>query len=162
MSHTMSELSYLADQIRRAAGGDAWHGPSLAELVDDVSADEAAAHPIAGAHSIWELVGHITTWADVARRRLAGARTEPTDVENFPPVTTVTPNAWAAACDAALEAHEALARAVEALPSDARLHVPVPGQTYSAYVLLHGVVQHTLYHAGQIALLKRALGTRAT
>jgi uncharacterized damage-inducible protein DinB len=158
----MSEPIYLADQIRRAAGGDAWHGPSLAELVDDVSAAEAAAHPFAGAHSIWELVGHITTWTDVARRRLAGAQAEPTEAENFPRATTVTPNAWAAACDAALEAHEALARAVEALPSAELLRMPVPGQTYSAYVLLHGVVQHTLYHAGQIALLKRALGTRAT
>lgn len=157
----MSESIYLAGQIRRAASGEAWHGPSLAELIDDVSATEAAAHPIAGAHSIWELVGHITTWIDVARRRLAGEKAEPTDLENFPPAITTTPGAWAAACDAALQAHESLARSVEALPDD-RLHALVAGQAYSAYVMLHGAVQHTLYHAGQIALLKRALGTRAT
>lgn len=156
----MPETARLADQIRRAAAGDAWHGPPLAELLDDVAAAEAAAHPVAGAHSIWELVGHLTTWTNTVRLRLEGHAVEPDESDNFPAPAAVTPAAWSAACDAVLDAHEALARAVEALADD-RLETTVPGQRYTAYVMTHGAVQHTLYHAGQIAILKRALGTTA-
>jgi uncharacterized damage-inducible protein DinB len=156
----MSEHARIADQIRRAARGDAWHGPALAEALDDVSADEAAARPIPDAHTIWELVGHVTTWTEVVRRRFGGEPCDPAAADNFPAVADPSPRAWAAACDAVLAAHEALAAAVERHP-DADLDAMLPGRGYSAYVLLHGAVQHTLYHVGQIAILKRALGTRA-
>ena len=39
-----------------------------------------------------------------------------------------------------------------------RLDALVPGYDYSYYVMLHGAVQHTLYHAGQIAILKKEIG----
>jgi uncharacterized damage-inducible protein DinB len=42
------------------------------------------------------------------------------------------------------------------------LEAIVPGTQYSNYVLLHGVIQHNLYHAGQIALLKKILSTRTS
>ncbi len=156
----MPETARIADQIRRAARGDAWHGPPLAEALDDLSADEAAAHPVAGAHSIWELVGHLLTWTNTVRIRLGGLAVAPDEADNFPEPAAPTPAAWIAACEAVLDAHEALAAAVEAL-SDDRLAARVPGQAYTVYVMVHGAVQHTLYHAGQIAVLKRALGTRA-
>ncbi len=157
----MSETTRIADQIRRAAVGDAWHGPALAAVLEGVSADDAAAHPIAGAHSIWELVGHLTTWTVVVRRRLGGEAAVPPDADNFPAVPTPSPEAWAAARKTVMAAHEALAEAVAGSP-DATLDLQVRGQSYSVYVMLHGAVQHTLYHAGQIALLRRALRRSAT
>lgn len=156
----MSEPARIADQIRRAARGAAWHGPPLAEVLDDVTAAEAAQRPVAGAHSIWELVGHLVTWTNTVRLRLGGLAVEPDEADNFPEPEAATPAAWSAACDAVLEAHETLAAAVEAL-SDDRLEARVPGQSYTAYVMVHGAIQHTLYHVGQIAVLKRALGTHA-
>lgn len=48
----------LVEEIRRAHFGDAWHGPAVAELVHGLEAVEAAAHPVAGAHSIREVVLH--------------------------------------------------------------------------------------------------------
>jgi hypothetical protein len=39
---------------------------------------------------------------------------------------------------------------------DSRLTERVPGKDYDIYFMLHGAVQHALYHAGQIALLKKA------
>jgi hypothetical protein len=47
-----------------------------------------------------------------------------------------------------------LAAAIEQL-DDARLEERAPGRDFSIYFLLHGVVQHNLYHAGQMALLKK-------
>ena len=51
-----SEAARIADQLRRAFDGEAWHGDSLFEILKGVSAKQAAARPVANAHSIWELV----------------------------------------------------------------------------------------------------------
>ena len=54
-----TELRRLEEQLERTLEGGAWHGPSVLEVLEGVTAAQAAAHPIAGAHSIWELVLHL-------------------------------------------------------------------------------------------------------
>jgi uncharacterized damage-inducible protein DinB len=153
----MSEASRIADQLRRAFDGDAWHGDSLFEILEGVTAAHAAARPIKRAHTIWELVLHIAAWDGAVLRRLGGAAVELSDAENFPPVTDASETAWRKALADVRRAHEKLIAAVAALP-DSRLDEIVPGKEgahYTFYYMLHGVVQHELYHAGQIALLKK-------
>jgi uncharacterized damage-inducible protein DinB len=153
----MTQSAELADQIRRAFDGEAWHGDSLLELLGGVSAKMAAAHPIKGAHSIWELVLHITAWDDAALGRSGGAAVALSDAENFPTVGDRSEDAWRAAVEHMTKTHERLVKTVAAFP-DSRLHDAVPGKTesyYNFYYLFSGIVQHELYHAGQIALLKK-------
>jgi len=59
---TRSEAARIADQLRRAFDGDAWHGDSLFEILEGVTAAQTAARPITRAHTIWELVLHIAAW----------------------------------------------------------------------------------------------------
>lgn len=152
---TESEATRIADQLRRAFDGTAWHGPSLMELLKDVDAATAAARPIPNAHSIWELVLHTAVWDDAAIRRLAGTKWQPTGTKNFPPVTKPSALAWRKAIAQTKKTHQALIKIVAAL-SDDQLRKRCPGKKYDYYHLLHGVVQHELYHAGQIAILKKA------
>ncbi len=152
-----SEAARIADQLRRAFDGDAWHGDSLFEILDGVTAAQAAARPIARAHTIWELVLHIAAWDDAVLRRLGGAAVTLSDAENFPPVTETSDAAWRKTLAEVRRVHEELVSAVAAL-ADSRLNEIVPGKKgahYTFYYMLHGVVQHELYHAGQIALLKK-------
>ncbi|MGH9499821.1 MAG: DinB family protein [Terriglobales bacterium] len=156
----MSETARLADQIRRAFEGEAWHGDSVLELLADVDAKTAAAHPIGGAHSIWELALHIAAWDDAALRRAGGSAVELSDRENFPAIDDSSEAAWRKAVDGVKEKHEALVKAVAEFPAS-RLLEPVPGKKekhYDYFYLFSGIVQHELYHAGQIALLKKAQG----
>jgi len=150
-----TECDRIADQLFRMVEGDAWHGPPVRALVADVSAELAAARPVSAAHSIWELVLHMTAWAQVARRRLTGEIVELTPAEDWPPVPVVTAEAWTDATGALERAHADLRRTALAL-GDGHLEDRTPGRPYSLYVLLHGLVQHTAYHAGQIAIIKRA------
>ncbi|MDQ3697003.1 MAG: DinB family protein [Gemmatimonadota bacterium] len=143
--------------MRRLFDGEAWLGPSITVLLDGVSARAAAARPIAGSHSIWELVGHITTWLMVARRRVVGEAFDPTRAEDWPSERDASDTAWRAALVRLRAAHDALVGAVSAMDDD-RLSATVPGRDHSYYILLHGVAQHTAYHAGQIAILKRGTG----
>src|SRR3954451_4223985 len=88
----------LSNQLVRTVSGPMWHGPALTELLRDVTHQHASARPIAGAHTIWEIVLHITAWSDIARARLGGERTgDPTPQEDWPPVGGRSAADWAAA-----------------------------------------------------------------
>ena len=153
----MSEAARIADQLRRAVAGEAWHGDSLLEILEGVTAAQAAARPIKNAHTIWELVLHIAAWDNAVLRRLGGIAVELSDAENFPVVTDASETAWRKALADVRRVHEKLVEAVSFLP-DSQLDEKVPGKEgahYTFYYMLHGVLQHELYHAGQIALLKK-------
>jgi uncharacterized damage-inducible protein DinB len=152
---TRSEAFRIAEQLRRAFDGSAWHGPALLELLTDVDAATAAAKPLPKVHSIWELVLHVAVWDGAALHGLGGEKCQPTGLANFPPVSTPTEAAWRKAIVETRRTHDKLVRMVVVLP-DSRLSDRVPGKRYDFYHMLHGVVQHELYHAGQIAILKKA------
>jgi uncharacterized damage-inducible protein DinB len=152
---TQSEAARIAELLERAFDGGAWHGPALLELLEDVNAATAAAKPLPEVHTIWELVLHIAVWDGVALRRLSGEKSQPTGDLNFPPMPKPTEAAWRKAIEAAKRTHNTLVKTVAALP-DSRLGDRVPGKRYDFYHMLHGIAQHELYHAGQIAILKKA------
>jgi uncharacterized damage-inducible protein DinB len=154
----MSECSRLADQIRRAFEGEAWHGDSILEILSGVSAKKAATRPLNDVHSIWELVLHISAWDDAVLRRTGGVAVNLSDAENFPAVKDTSEDAWRKTVDATKKTHDQLVKAVASFP-DSRLQEQVPGKKetyYNFFYMFSGIVQHELYHAGQIAILKKA------
>jgi len=152
-----AEVDRLVDQLRRALEGEAWHGPSVLESLAGVTAEQAASHPIAGAHSIWELVLHLSSDYDLVLRRLAGDGHPLTAAEDWPACPAPSEESWQRTVRELEARSETLRQAVRDFPAD-RLDDPlVPGVPYTAYTQFIGVTQHNLYHAGQISLLKRAL-----
>ena len=157
----MNEIARIVDQLEREHSGDPWHGSPLSEILQGVSHTEAAARPLADAHSIWELVLHVTGWKNEVRHRLAGApAAEPTDGD-WPAPGEPSPERWIEARQNLELAHRLLVSAVKEFP-EPNLFIPTNDQrerslgvgvTY--YELLHGIVQHDVYHAGQIAILKK-------
>jgi len=156
----MSEIKRIIDQFRRAFDGEAWHGPAVLSLLSDVTAVQAAAHPVAGTHSIWELVLHIGTWENACKRRLEGDPAQLTDDEDWMAISQFSEAEWERTKEKLVATHEELLSAI-AKVDESRLDRPIiegaSFQSSSVYVTLHGVVQHDLYHAGQIALLKKAI-----
>jgi uncharacterized damage-inducible protein DinB len=153
----MSESRRIADQLRRAFDGEAWHGPAVVELLAGVDAEKASRHPAKNVHSIWEIVRHINVWDDAAIRRMAGEVVQPTGEADWPKVTDVSSGAWQKTVANLTRTHNTLVKQVEAM-EDARLSEQVPGKKedfYNFYYMLHGIAQHELYHAGQIAILKK-------
>jgi uncharacterized damage-inducible protein DinB len=157
----VEELARIRDQLQRVFEGGAWHGPSVLELLDGVTAAQAAAHPIPGAHSIWELVLHLSGTYRLVLRRLRGDGSPLALEEDWPTVTKPTEESWQAAIDTLRTLNDEAQRAVASF-SPTRLDEPlVPDPSYTAWVQFIGLTQHDLYHAGQIALLKRALAPRS-
>ena len=109
------------------------------------------------AHSIWELVLHLCGAYGLVLRRLAGDGRQLTESEDWPTVPKASAENWNDSIRVLKQMNEDLRRAVKSFPGD-RLDQPlVPESPYTAYTQFIGVTQHDLYHAGQIALLKRAL-----
>jgi uncharacterized damage-inducible protein DinB len=154
----MTEIERILDQLKRAFEGNAWHGPSVREALAGVTAAQANARPLANAHSIWELVYHIAVWEDAGRRRLEGdrAQIDISSPDDWPPADEKSEAAWEQAKAALDRGHEALREAI-ARVSESRLDKPILEGMSTVYVTLHGVIHHDLYHAGQIAMLKKAL-----
>jgi uncharacterized damage-inducible protein DinB/heme-degrading monooxygenase HmoA len=151
------EAAALAEELRVLAQGDAWHGPTLDELLAAVPPEVAAARPIRGGHTVWELVAHVTGWNDVWRRRLEGELVDEPEEGDFPIPPEATTFAWAEAKERLRVAHERLVARVAAL-NDADLDAPVPGRDYTVRFLVRGAIRHVVYHSGQIGLLRKLAG----
>jgi uncharacterized damage-inducible protein DinB len=151
----MSQTELIVDQLRRAFEGEAWHGPALMELLEGVDAKTAAARPISEAHSIWELVLHLSGWERVIEWRLDGRKSTLSDEQNFPKITNPSEAAWQSAVKELRQIHDQLLKAVSSL-NEAKLREPVPGKDYNVLWMLLGAAQHAAYHGGQIAILKKS------
>lgn len=144
----MNRLEAIADQLKRAYEGNAWHGPSLRETLDGVTAEEAAARPIGEAHSIAEIVAHIGGWSDVARRRIEGESISEPEEGDFPVVSNGVAVNWDASVKDVLARGASLASAVSALGADSATDEQVGNAL--------GALHHAIYHSGQIAVLRKA------
>jgi len=155
----MREIDRILDQMDRAFSGDAWHGPSLMHAIDGIPAEEASKHPIRGAHSIWELVHHASSWNSIVLHRLQGEEVKVTGERDWPPVWEVSEAAWKRAVENLSESYARLREAVAKIPDELldRVDQRTSGADTSRYMVLHGMIQHNSYHAGQIAILKKAL-----
>ena len=150
----MTELDHISDQLNRTFNGNAWYGPSVKEVLEGVPAKTAARKPLSGAHSIWELVHHLTSWTDIGRRRAQGEIVELTPELDWPPVNDASEGAWNWALRRLETAQREL---VDLLPALAKAQLDAPPVKGAAplYLLLNGIVQHFIYHAGQLAILKQ-------
>ena len=155
----MTECKRIADQLQRAFNGEAWHGPAVLEVLEGVDAEKARRRPAKDVHSIWEIVRHIGVWDDAAIRRIGGEVVQPTGEADWPRVTDTSEQAWKKTVADLTRTHNRLVKEVGSMP-ESRLGEKVPGKEpdyYNFYYMLHGIVQHELYHAGQIAILKKLL-----
>jgi uncharacterized damage-inducible protein DinB len=152
----MTELERITDQLKRAFEGNAWHGPSVMEVLKGVTAQQASSRVFPAAHTIWELALHIGAWERACLSRLQGERAELTDAEDWPPVADTSDDAWQQLKMTLQQGNRQLTNAVEAIDERRLDEAILPGMP-SVYITVQGVVQHDLYHAGQIAILKKAL-----
>jgi uncharacterized damage-inducible protein DinB len=145
----------LAEAVEHSMSGPMWHGPSLAELIGDLTPAQASARPLKGVHTIWELVLHLAAWNEVVRNRLTRAH-DPSEDEQWPKIPDTSAEAWRSAVQRLKDAHRDLAADVADL-SDEAIKALAPNRDHSVAVMIHGIIEHDAYHGGQIAMLKKAI-----
>lgn len=152
----MNQTQRIADAYRAVTIKDAWYGPSLAQLLAEISAEVATAPPLPGAHSIAELLQHLLLWNERVRNTSDSHPLEPWQPEKEwaePPIP------WGELIARWKKSRDLLEEKIRNFPV-ADLAKQVPGRTYAYEKLLEGMVQHTIWHAGQIAMVRSMVRSR--
>lgn len=158
-------VRFLRGELRRSLYGPAWHGPALVESLRDTTFAEAIVHPIGEAHSVAEIAVHCAAWLEEVARRLDGgaprlpARGDWNDTRDFGPAD------WERTLHEVEAAGRALDDALAGLPTDRLLavcgdtaaHDAPLGSNVRFAAMINGVIQHNVYHAGQVVMLTKAL-----
>jgi uncharacterized damage-inducible protein DinB len=163
----MTEIDFLKDQVHKSFSGDPWHGSSLADLLKDVDETAAAARPISGVHTIWEIVLHLAGWTEEVTRRLGGGPPDFPFDGDWPSQGKATAGRWKAARMKLDDAQADLERKIAKM-KPARLD-EIVGQSVdrplgtgtSCRAMILGLIQHNAYHGGQIGLLRKGLEKKA-
>ncbi|MGD9723934.1 MAG: DinB family protein [Pirellulales bacterium] len=150
----MREVELIAKQIERTFSGPAWHGPSVEQVLQGVDAKTACAASPGGDHTLWQIVDHMAFWEAAVLRWLSGELVQPKDEDSWSAVSDASEAAWQATLAQLRRGHQQLLDVVRSL-DDGRLKEKLFDDMPSVYGILHGVAQHNVYHAGQIALLKK-------
>jgi len=146
------EIARITRLISELYDGDPWHGYSLKELLTGISPEQAQAKPIPGSHSIWEIMLHIISWREIIVERLRrGEEFEVVKEKEWPPVYEVTSELWDKTLKALEKSQHNLLKAL------GDKSVPSQIQLYGVY----SVFQHDVYHAGQLAILKKLVTQKA-
>lgn len=147
-----SEVRRIRSLIKSCYDGPAWHGPAVLETLKKIDY-QVVGRRMNGSHNIIELVNHMASWKLFIIKKLEG---DPDfDVVgsiNFTTIDHPTEEDWKAAKKRLQTIHNDLMEKLK-FTEDSVLVEGVPGRSYNFFFLLTGIVNHSLYHLGQIILL---------
>ena len=158
MTRPKTDLEALRQDLHDVYEGSPWHGSSITEVLKGIDANAAARRPIPKAHTIWEIVLHMTAWTREVASRVRGAAAK-SPPEDWPaPRFGGGEPAWKAAKDDLAAAQADIEAAAAGLDGDdlVRWIENHEGTSCSVGTVIRGLLQHHTYHEGQIAILKRA------
>ena len=150
----MTEIDRILKHYDGVLSGDAWHGDPVWKVLEDIPAATAAARPLTTAHSIWEIVAHMTFWEAVVIRRLHGQRAGLVEELNFPATPAPNEENWRKTLDEFRGSNRRFREALSKL-DPAKLEQLTAAGKRTYYDEAHGIIEHHVYHLGQIALLKK-------
>lgn len=147
----MTELKNISILIKSAYEKNAWHGPSVKESIEGIT-QEQALRKLNNTHTIIELISHMTAWRRYVIHKLTDdINFQMTDSLNFP-----SEKNWEYAIKKLEESQSDMLASIGKF-SEEKLYdlVPFATHAYNYYTLLHGIVHHDIYHAGQIMIIRK-------
>jgi uncharacterized damage-inducible protein DinB len=150
------EMAFIISQLKDAYEGDPWFGRNAKELLSEVNG-ATAYMKLAGQHSILELVWHMVTWREFTIDRLQPTRALTYFEEaDWRELDHKNKNLWSEGLQKLEETQEQLLSLLHNEEDDI-LDQAVKEKAYNFRKLLHGLVQHDIYHLGQIAFINKAV-----
>ena len=151
----MSEIDRITAHYDEVMHGSAWHGDPAWQILEGISPEVASTRTVPEAHTIWEIVMHMIFWEEVATDRLAGKRAGLIEERNFPAMPEATLDNWSKTLDELRDSNRRFREALAKL-DDAKLNDLSAAGKRTFHEEAHGLIEHHVYHLGQIALLKKA------
>lgn len=156
----MTNLDQIIKEFTDFYDGQPWYGSSFKQIIDDITPGEALAVPGNG-HSIARLLCHMNKWRRALSIRLRGKtdfRASENDPDNWPPINTLDEETWEKAKHEFGQLQEIIVSELKMRKDDFLDTTFIPGNEKLIYrYLVTGVIQHDIYHLGQISILKQLL-----
>ena len=152
----MNLAKQSAKHFRELHFGDNWTDSSLKDVLDDVSWKEAIT-PIYSLNTIATLSYHINYYVDRVLKVLQGGALNAKDDLSFTYVPLQSEEDWRKMKNKVMQDGEAFAALIENM-DEATFYTYFIGEKYGNYFRnIHGIIEHSYYHLGQIALIKKIL-----
>lgn len=152
-----TEIQIISKALQEVLSGEPWYGKSFSVLLEEINRDNFYRKPNDQSHSAADLLYHLITWAEFTQYRLERKQQDIKEVEAMD---------WREIDPAEHTREKGMAQfhtSVEAIVAllenkdDQMLEEKVDYREYNFRCLLNGVIQHTIYHLGQIAYVNKLL-----
>ena len=152
MADRSNKITPIINALKSTFNGDAWHGPSLQEILKDITAEQSL-RKIGNSHNIAELVHHIYAWRYYVIKKLDWDKEyEVPDDFNFIKIDTIDKAEWEKLKAQLIESQNIIVNSLSVW-EEKLLRTEVPNRDFTFTKLLHGLIHHDVYHAGQIRML---------
>ena len=153
-----TEIQTITSNLQNALTSHPWYGRAVYAILEEVNEDKVYIQPNSNSHSLIDLLYHMLTWAEFAQKRIEKetitdmAVFEASDWRQIDPAV----HTWKKGLAALKASHNKI---IELLQSkdDTFLHEKVDYRKYDFRYLLNGLIQHNIYHLGQVAYVNKLL-----
>jgi uncharacterized damage-inducible protein DinB len=148
------QLERIIDNLDTVFRGDAWHGPSVMEMINSLPAEKVAQKQSFSSQTISQHIFHLIAWRKFAFEKLSdnihyGLESEE---DNWGTAEDLKPENFKTLVETLKASHQKLLKKLDEFDDDL-LEKSVPGEYYTFYKLLNGLIQHDTYHLGMIWVL---------
>ncbi|HUS03483.1 MAG TPA: DinB family protein [Chitinophagaceae bacterium] len=152
----MSLTQQIAKHFREVWFGGNWTSVNLKETLMDVTWEQATTKAFS-LNTIAALVYHINYYVRAVLKVFHGEPLDAHDKYSFDLTAIVSQQDWEKLLNKTFTDAEILAGLIEQLP-ESKLWENLAGEKYGNYYRnIHGIIEHTHYHLGQIVLIKKIL-----
>ena len=152
----MSESIRISNLYQSIYNGNPWLEVTLAHTLENVTAEQAYRKINPNLNTIWEIVNHLIQWRRNILRRVEGETVLTPDHNYFVPILDPSEAAWEQSLQSLAKSQELWNAFFESF-DDADLAKIYVNNGHTFYEHIHGIIQHDVYHLGQIVILKKLL-----
>jgi len=152
------EIEYITKTLQSIIDGEPWYGRPAMKILKDIDPSAVFKNPGGNSHSLIELIYHMNTWAEFTLKSLAEAdgaaitEIEKLDWRRIDPGE----HSWDKGVAQFKVNHDLMIELLNT-KDDEFLSKKVGSREYNFRFLLHGIIQHDIYHLGQVAYVKKLL-----
>jgi len=153
-----TEITAIITEFNNVLSGRPWFGRSVYDMLEDVKESKAGIQPGKEGHSLIELIWHMNTWARFTYKRLQNSAEDDLETSEALDWREIDPSihTWAVGVAEFKKINAAIVAKLQTA-DDSLLDVTVDFREYNFRFLLNGLIQHNIYHLGQIAMLTKIL-----
>ncbi len=152
----MLESKRVSNLYQSIYNGDPWLEVTLENTLKNVSAAQAYRKINPNLNTIWEIVNHLIQWRRNILKRVQGETITTPDHNYFVPVLDSSEAAWEQSLQNLAKSQELWNSFLNTF-DDANFEKIYPTNNHTYYEHIHGIIQHDVYHLGQIVILKKLL-----